>query len=246
MNHSKIIKLLVCSLVLVLGVIFISRTNHKDSAGNTEDRFTTVTGQINGHDYVDLGLSVKWATCNVGASKPEDYGEYYAWGETESKSYYSWPTYKYCNGSSKKLTKYCDDSSFGNNGFTDTKTTLDPEDDVAHVAWGGSWRMPTESELFELSKPDNCTWKWITWNGINGYLVTSKKSGFEGASIFLPAAGYRLDNDLCDVGSFGHYWSSSHYTVIPRDAWYLGFVSDDIDAYGYFRYYGQSVRPVCP
>ncbi|MBO7112331.1 MAG: hypothetical protein J6V75_00065, partial [Bacteroidaceae bacterium] len=126
--------------------------------------------------YVDLGLSVKWATCNVGASKPEEYGDYYAWGETEPKTTYDWSTYKWCKGSSATMTKYCNNSSYGNNGFTDTKTTLDPEDDVAHVKWGGNWRMPTISEFEDLI--NNCTWTWTTQNGVNGYKVTSKKSGY--------------------------------------------------------------------
>ena len=199
---------------------------------------------VNGYEYVDLGLSVLWATCNVGAEKPEDFGEYYAWGETETKTDYSWSTYKYCNGS--PLTKYCNDSSSGNNGFTDTKTTLDPEDDVAHVKWGGDWRMPTHAELDELSNTDNCTWTWTTLNGVNGCLVTSKKSGHEGASIFLPAAGYRYDTYLSRVGSLGYYWSSSLRTGYPRNAWGVCFYSDDHYTLSDYRSYGHSVRPVCP
>ena len=196
---------------------------------------------------VDLGLSVKWATFNVGASKPEEYGDYYAWGETEAKSDYSWSTYKYCNGSSSTMTKYCNDSYFGNNGFTDTKTTLDPEDDVAHVKWGGSWRMPTKTELSELSNNNNCTWHWTTQNGVNGYLVTSKKSGHEGASIFLPAAGTRYDTSLDDAGFCGYYWSSSLYTGgYPYDAWRHYFDSGYHSTHLCCRYYGRPVRPVCP
>ena len=105
----------------------------------------------NSHGWVDLGLSIKWAICNVGASKIEDYGEYFAWGETITKSDYSWSTYKYCNDSDyNKLTKYCNDSDNSNNGFTFGKTTLDLSDDVARQKWGGSWRMPTEIEFNEL------------------------------------------------------------------------------------------------
>ena len=107
------------------------------------------------HECIDLGLSVKWATCNVGAIKPEEYGDYYAWGETETKDVYDWSSYKWCNGSSDTLTKY---NPFKVQGIVDSITTLDPNDDVAHVKWGGSWRMPTASEFRELM--DNCKWTW--------------------------------------------------------------------------------------
>ena len=131
-----------------------------------------------GVQAVDLGLpsGMKWASCNVGADKPEDYGNYYAWGEVLPKEDYSWITYKYANGDYNKLTKYCNDASDGDNGFTDNKTTLDPEDDAAHVNWGGSWRMPTYAEWDELQS--NCTWTWTTQNGINGYQVASKTNSF--------------------------------------------------------------------
>ena len=195
-------------------------------------------------EAVDLGLSVKWATFNVGASKPEEYGCYYAWGETEPKTDYSWSTYKYCNGSYSTMTKYCNDSSYGNNGFTDTKTTLDPDDDVAHVKWGGDWRMPTKDEFTELL--NNCTWTWITLNGVKGYRVTSNKSGYTDRSIFLPTAGYRGGTYLSSVGSGGHYWSSSLYTGNPSNAWHVYFNSGGHDTGGRSRYSGLSVRPVCP
>ncbi|MDY4512770.1 MAG: hypothetical protein SPE10_04900, partial [Paludibacteraceae bacterium] len=114
----------------------------------------------NGHEYVDLGLSVKWATCNVGASKPEEYGNYYAWGETTTKSTYNWSTYKWCNGSKTTLTKYNTSSSYGT---VDNKTVLELADDAARANWGGAWRMPTDAEWTELR--ENCTWTWITKNG---------------------------------------------------------------------------------
>ena len=192
-------------------------------------------------EYVDLGLSVKWATFNVGATRPEEYGDYFAWGETETKTDYTLSTYKYCNGSDTALTKYCNKSYYGNNGFTDTKTTLDPEDDVAHVKWGGDWRMPTQADFNELR--NNCDWSWVTQNGVNGWKVTSRKNSSR--SIFLPAAGCRFDTILDYVGSVGFYWSSSLYTDNPDYAWYLGFFDDHYTTY-YYRYYGRSVRPVCP
>ena len=189
------------------------------------------------YEYVDLGLSVKWATCNVGASKPEEYGDYFAWGETTTKSTYNWSTYKYCNGSYNTLTKYNNSSSYGS---VDNKTTLELADDAARANWGGSWRMPTDAEMIELHS--NCTWTLTTQNGVNGYKVTSKKNG---NSIFLPAAGYRGDSSLSHAGSYGFYWSSSLHTGCPYSACYLYFDSDHVDRYGNNRYYGYSVRPVC-
>ena len=199
--------------------------------------FVKNSNTINGHEYVDLGLpsGLKWATCNVGASKPEEYGGYYAWGETEEKSNYDWSTYKWCRGSYDNMTKYCDNSGYGR---VDNRTILGLQDDVAHVKWGGSWRMPAKAEQDELR--NNCTWEWTTLNGVNGYTVT----GSNGNSIFLPAAGYRYGTEAYDRGSDGRYWSSSLYGSYCNDASYLFFYSDRHGWYGKNRYYGQSVRPV--
>lgn len=196
------------------------------------------SGMENGHEWVDLGLSVKWATCNVGANSPEEYGDYFAWGEVEPKTTYRWSTYKY-GSSYNQLTKYCYDSSYGKNGFTDTKTVLDPEDDAAIANWGGAWRMPTKAEQDELR--NNCTWDWTTQNGVNGYKVT----GPNGNSIFLPAAGSMYGGTLYYAGSDGDYWSSSLYTDYPNFAYSVNFTSDYVNWYYIYRYYGQSVRPVC-
>ena len=190
------------------------------------------------HEYVDLGLSVKWATCNMGASSPEEYGDHYAWGETETESTYDWNTYKWCKGSKNTLTKYCTDSDYGT---VDNKKVLESSDDVAQVKWGGSWRMPTDAEMTELR--ENCTWTWTTQGGKNGYKVTSKKNG---NSIFLPAAGCRSDSSLSDAGSGGYYWSSSLYTSYPDLAWDVDFYSSRVYRGHYDRCCGQSVRPVCP
>ena len=192
---------------------------------------------------VDLGLSVKWATFNVGAEKPEDYGDYFAWGETSPKDNYSWSTYKYCKGSDDTMTKYCTSSPYGT---VDNKTVLDLSDDAAHVNWGGSWRMPTNAEFEELLNTSNCTWTWTTKNGVSGYKVVSKKSGYAGNWIFLPAAGYRSGTYLNDVGSNGNFWSSSLYESISCNAGLLGFSSGYSYTYGSRRYYGRSVRPVFP
>ncbi len=193
-------------------------------------------------EMVDLGLSVKWASYNLGASALEDYGDYFAWGETEPKENYSWSTYKWCmNGSSSQLTKYCTNSSYGYNGFTDNKTVLDPEDDAATVNLGGRWRMPTSSEFNELST--QCTWQWTTLNGVYGRKVTSKKSGYTNKWIFLPAAGFRDGARLYSAGD-GYYWSSSLYTGSPSSAYFVYFDSDYVGWGGYGRPSGQSVRPV--
>ena len=190
----------------------------------------------NVYEAVDLGLSVKWATCNVGATKPEEYGGYYAWGETEEKDFYDWSTYKWCNGGYDTMTKYC---IYSDNGTVDNKTVLDPEDDVVHVKWGGSWRMPTRAEQDELCA--NCTWTWTTQNGVNGYKVTSKTNG---NSIFLPAAGLCDGTTLRYSGSNCYYWLSSLFDGSSRLAYYLDFSSGDYDWYGSYRYYGFTVRPV--
>ncbi len=198
---------------------------------------------INGHKYVDLGLpsGTLWATCNVGATNPEDYGDYFAWGETEPKEdYEDWSTYKYCNGSDNTLTKYCTDSSYGT---VDNKTTLEVSDDAATANWGGAWRMPTRAEQDELRT--ECTWTETTFNDIHGWRVT----GTNGNSIFLPAAGCSpfIGGASAFKGSGGYYWSSSLNSDNPSDAWYLGLdpYSGRPEANNIRRYFGKSVRPVC-
>ena len=214
--------------------------NQKGTAYGAEISFSTPKRLFeNGYEYIDLGLSVKWATCNVGANKPEDYGDYFAWGETEPKSTtYNWITYKGCRGSNDTQTKYCTRSSYGT---VDNKTTLELSDDAARANWGGSWRMPTRAEQDELR--NNCTWRWTTQNGVNGYKVTSKSNG---KSIFLPAAGYRHGNSLSDAGGEGYYWSSSLDTGSSYNADGLHFLSGNVYRIIIYRYYGQSVRPICP
>ena len=202
----------------------------EDSTSNTE----------NGYEYVDLGLSVKWATCNVGATKPEEYGDYFAWGEVEPKEVYDWTTYKWCNGSSNTLTKYNNKSSYGT---VDNKTTLELSDDAATTSWGGSWRMPTDTELTELR--EQCTWTWTTENGVNGYKVTSKGNS---NSIFLPAAGFYQGDSLNHIGKYGLYWSSLHGSDIPGTpiyAWGIDFDSNLVSRDDNKRDTGRSIRPVC-
>ena len=214
--------------------------------------FETKKGASGNYQYVDLGLSVKWATFNVGASKPEEYGDYFAWGETSPKIYYDWRTYKWCDGVREKLTKYIFEDG-GVSQFVDNKTTLEPEDDAATVNWGGNWRMPTKTEIKELLNTDNCTWEWkenYNSTDANGYLVTSKKTG---NSIFLPAAGTAITSSPDYVGSEGEYWSSSldtheypHSTAYATGAHNLSFFGMDYVGWAAnVRIYGLSVRAVC-
>lgn len=223
----------------IIACLFMALSFFLVSCGDTKSdtKSALKSDPYNGHEYVDLGLpsGLKWATCNVGASSPEEYGGYYAWGETEEKRNYDWSTYKWCNGDAYSMTKYCTSSSYGT---VDNKTVLDPQDDVAHVKWGGSWRMPTLEEQKELL--NSCTWTWTTQNGVNGYEVT----GPNGNSIFLPAAGYRYGTVLSLSGSYGGFWSSSLDESYCNIAYYLYFDSGGRDWSGYYRFFGHSVRPV--
>ena len=208
---------IVCCLIIPVIVFFYAAV--LDSDYNSSDYISSDYATINGRAYVDLGLSVKWATCNVGASSPEDYGSYYAWGETSVKSSYTDENCSTCG------------ESIGDIGGTSC--------DVAHVKWGGSWRMPTEAEFEELI--NRCTWTWTTQGGMAGYKVT----GPSGKSIFLPAAGYRHGTSLLDAGSDVYYWGSTPLSSSTDYASYLSFSS----SYHYVNYYGGRsnglpVRPV--
>lgn len=197
------------------------------------------TGTENGYEWVDLGLpsGLKWATMNVGATTPEGYGKYDAWGETRgTKSTYEYTNYKWCKGGYGTYTKYCTDSDYGT---VDNKTTLDLSDDAANANWGGNWRMPTDAELKELK--DNCTWTWTTLNGVYGNKVTSKTNG---NSIFLPAAGFRSNYTLYVAGTAGYYWSSSLNNTYSSKACRLFFDSGNVNSSNGSRIDGCSVRPV--
>ena len=215
--------------------------NTDQNGGNSNTGSDNATGTENGYEWVGLGLpsGTKWATCNVGATAPEAYGDYYAWGETTTKSTYEWSTYKWCDGSYDTQTKYCTSSSYGT---VDNKTVLELADDAARANWGGAWRMPTDAEWTELRT--NCTWTWTddyNGTGVAGRIVTSKTNGNH---IFLPAAGYRGDDVLYGAGSYGRYWSSSVGADNPNNAWYMFFRSDGVFRGNYTRCYGLSVRPV--
>ncbi len=213
--------------------------NSQGTAYSSEVSFTTLSSG-GSHEYVDLGLpsGTKWATCNVGANAPEEYGDYFAWGETQPKDIYDWSTYQYCMGDQYMLTKYCTDASCGYNGFVDNLTTLLAEDDAATANWGSGWRMPTDEECNELYQ--NTTVTLTTQNGVNGRLFTAAN----GNSLFLPAAGYRDGGSLGRTGDYGLFWSGSLYTDNPSSAWFFYFISNDFGMNGDHRYYGQSVRPV--
>ena len=247
----------------------------KDSIAKAEAKKNSTTQPISGtasvHPYVDLGLpsGTLWATTNIGAANPWDYGDYFAWGETDgkNKSTYSWSNYTYCrDGDYHKLTKYCSKSDYGYNGYTDSRTTLDPSDDAATANWGSEWRMPTADERDALI--NKCYWVWTSnykGHSCNGYIVYKalKESDkgvkiYDGktadaayspdrvAHIFLPAAGWKGKyGTTSDLGSYGYYWSSSLGTVSPYLARRLSFRSSSIDSGGWSgRGYGQSVRPV--
>ncbi len=224
----------------------------KWSDENTDNpRTLTVTGNteltaIFDYAAVDLGLpsGLKWATCNVGATTPEEAGNCYAWGETEPKTTYDWSTYKWCDGSPSTLTKYCTRESSGKDGFTDGKTVLEPEDDAAAVNWGGAWRMPTDAECQELI--DNCTWTYVedyNGSGVNGY----EAKGTNGNSIFFPVTNYYSDNTLYNGGNYSYYWSSSISASTPSGARQMRITHDSENMGSmklFMRSYGCTVRPV--
>ena len=192
------------------------------------------------HEYVDLGIGTLWATCNIGANSPEEYGKYFAWGETQPKDDYSWSTYKYAKGDFVKLTKYCNSESFGNNGFTDSLDELLPSDDAATANWGSDWRMPSWQQFKDLY--DLCEWeKRMSGKKLLGYDV----KGPNGNSIFLPAAGWFEETSHKYASENGSYWSSSLSADYPSGGHILDFNSDNVDPDDWYgRPCGLSVRPV--
>lgn len=206
-------------------MIYASYDNYSDSC------LVTVIGFEQEMEYVDMGLSVHWATCNIGASSPERVGQYYAWGETEVKAEYDWSTYKY-GDSEGYMTKYCPNPAFGVNGYSDSLTVLEPDDDVAQVLWGDDWRMPTYEEITELI--ENCDFQWIEQGDVIGYYVTSRVEGYEKSSIFIP-----YSEDMSAVC----FWSSS---VAFRQSNYASLLVDNTNRYIYARCNGLPIRPVCP
>ncbi len=196
---------------------------------------TSVKGNSNWHEFVDLGLSVKWATMNIGAEKISDHGGYFAWGERSSKDDYTWSAYKH-GSSADDLTKY---------SFTDNILRLKPEDDAAAVNWGGAWRMPTSSEWEELCNKCNCTWEWTSIEETPGYRITSKKAGYTDKCIFLPAAGYFRGHAIEGAEKSAYYWSSTRNEPFPDRALCLYFIPNFIGiGNNGFRNGGFTIRPV--
>ena len=236
---------------------FINWTDENGEVVSTDDTYTFTVecdrnlvanfshNLIGGYEYVDLGLpsGILWAACNIGSDSPKEYGDYFAWGETENKDSYDIANYIYATKGYDELhpllTKYCNIPSYGNNGFTDDQTVLQPEDDAAMAKWGNGWRMPTVEEWQELCNKTTvmCTQQ----NGVYGCLITAHN----GNSLFLPAAGHRWGDILSGAGFEGAYWSSSLFIDFPYGAWYFGMDSGYTSVNYYGRYYGFSVRPVC-
>ena len=191
-------------------------------------------------EYVDLGLpsGTLWANCNIGATVPEGYGNYYSWAEIEKKETYKWDTYKYCNESGTQLTKYCNDPEFGNEGYIDNLTILESGDDAAIVLLGNEWCMPTKEQWDELLQ--NTTYTWTTQNDVNGYLFTATN----GNTMFLPASDRIRDEEVLDLGNQGYYWSNMLDNENPRNANTLVFSSEDIKTSSSLRHLGIPVRPV--
>lgn len=230
-GKMKFLKVIV-AVFIVFAIVFVGCKKEK----NVSD------GVIVDSDYVDLGLpsGTLWAKCNVGAGSPEKVGDYFAWGETATKTCYDWKQYKYSifDDANFKLTKYCTDSTYGYNGFVDNLTVLESVDDAVSANWGAEWRMPTAEEFNELYQ--NTTYIWTSINGVEGRLLT----GPNGNSIFLPATGFYLDGELICTG-LGIYWSSSLQTESVESAWSLHFDNVNCHVCGtYERSRGQVVRAV--
>ena len=225
-------KALALATVVMMSVMFIACSKDNDDNPKPDPG----TGK-----YVDLGLpsGLKWATCNLGATKPEAYGDYYAWGETTTKSEYTWSSYTWCEGGGHHMTKYCTNSTYGHNGFVDGKTVLEAVDDVATAKLGSPWRMPTADEIKELI--DKCNWEWTQLNGVKGYRVT----GPNGKTIFLPAAGFYNGSTCDDAGNRGLYWSSS-LSSYCTDASTMSLRTDAHKLSRATRNCGFPVRPVRP
>ena len=189
----------------------------------------------NGHEYVDLGLSVIWAAMNIGAASGSDFGDRFAWGETAAKDEYSWSTYKY-GSSADALTKY---------NTADNRRELEADDDAAAVNWGGTWHVPTEADWEELCDPANCKWEWTRVGDAAGYRVTSKKPGYTDKTIFLPTGGYCLGREVKGAGSAGYYWSALRNGPFRERAICLHFLEKFVGiGNNGFRTCGFTVRPV--
>lgn len=216
------------------GTVTITATAN-DGSGVTAECVVEITMVHNGHEYVDLGLpsGTLWATTNVGASAPEGYGDYFAWGAKNSMTNYLWSTYfDSVNASDSNFKKY-----YNNGG----KTELGLEDDVAYLNWGDGWRIPSLEQIQELYNTNYVKTEWTTQKGRNGWLITSKSNG---ASLFLPADGYRSGGAYISRSTSCHYWSRSLTSSKDSRAYSLAGDSSKVGSSSDSRYYGLSVRPV--
>ena len=233
-------KIFALAVVMMMGVAFTACSSDEEPKPDPD-----------AVKYVDLALpsGTKWATCNLGATKPEEPGYYYAWGETKPKASYDWTTYKWMQkgkSSWKNITKYTfadgktDAIWYDSEGnfIGDGKTTLEPENDAATVKLGAPWRTPTADDIRELI--NNCNWEWTEINGVKGYKVIGTNDNF----IFLPAAGYRVESELKNVDILGSYLSSSLYTGNCSCIYNLYFLKESINCPNDDRYFGNSVRAV--
>ena len=215
--------------VMALSLLFMGTVGNAKVNGTGDESSDAV-------EAVDLGLSVKWANMNVGATKDSGFGTYFAWGEVKPKQFYSWGTYVWSKGDTQYPLKYT---------TTDRKTQLVPSDDAACANWGGEWRMPTVDEFEELADPTKCDWEWITKDGINGYKVTGKKTG---KSIFLPITGFRFYEAVQFRAINGIYWSSTLDTGTPNKAWCLEFDFQNVNVttgkLSSNRFSGRCIRAV--
>lgn len=217
---SRMFSIVAWASMLSLGLTACTQDEIKD---------TDIYCAHEGHAHaVDLGLSVKWACCNVGATSPEEYGGYYAWGDPEKKESCIWTNYKWHNNDTGEMSKYND---------KDGKTVLDPADDTAQALWGGEWRMPTQAEIQELM--DRCTWTWTSVNGVYGYKVSGN-----GNSIFLPAAGSQYEELLTSQGTQGCYMSATLYSDDNGFEVCMGFNKKDRYTINSDRCDGHTIRPV--
>ena len=241
---NSILKGMVGLVLIAVFAVSCTKPDESNNGGNNGQNDSIVDDSLilDDHDYVDLGLpsGLLWATCNVGATNPEDFGDFFAWGETKPKDIYDWKSYQYgnCTFDRFEMTKYCTDSCWGLNGFVDNLTVLEPDDDAATANWGVDWRMATKEEWEELYRKTTCT--WTTQNGVEGRLLT----GCNGNSIFLPATGFFLDGALLCPG-LGIYWSSTLHSGFPERGWSFHYDLDECHVCGtYERSRGQVVRAV--
>ena len=198
----------------------------------------------NNHVCVDLGLSVNWSSFNIGATKVDEYGDFFAWGETNTKEQYIWENYKYrISGNTRNTIKLSKYQIPIDNEEICLQTILEPEDDAAHINWGGNWRMPTKKDVDELF--DNCIGEWVQIKGVKGLLLSSEVKGYTDRFIFIPTAGIFSD-ELEDRGTHGYFWHSNHGSHDSSSACMSYFDLEDTYAGEMSFFIGLSVRPVCP